>query len=483
MRKPRCGLPDILQQNIGRKKWVKTHLTWNFHLADVHTLKTTAFAFSLWAANSSLSFQRKTLNPDILISYRSGTHTYADRKRNEEICIFSFDGPGGVLTHAFYPSNVANYTAEIHIDSTESWHIYLTEKSASNKNYLLNTLTHEIGHALGLTHSSREYSIMFAFVTASNNNKIVKLNIEDILAIQQLYGIKNPKLTTTTQPPTSTTIKITTNKPEYVDLCTLQYVDTVLVLHHRIFITYQCYVWSINIDDTKYDGPHILNSYMDFLPENFSLSAAYQRPSGELVLFINNIVYMIKYPSFKLKKVNTNRGQTYAIFNSNDVAQIDEYSMSDRSYQPLQAVFPGIPSAPTLTFRYINGNLYFAKKQQFYTFNEFTRTVTEAGIRAPPMYVGNLTLRFGRINNLPILRLETSTARLSMSNSTVLNILNLENRLISSLTTMTNNVDKKFSRLLAIASANMLKTMYDNESFDRNDILDCELIALIFGER
>ncbi|KYN30337.1 hypothetical protein ALC57_00197 [Trachymyrmex cornetzi] len=111
------------------------------------------------------------------------------------------------------------------------------------------------------------------------------------------------------------------------------------------------------------------------------------------------------------------------------------------------------------------------------------------GIRAP-MYVGNLTLRFGRINNLPILRLEISTARLSMSKSTVLNIFNLEyyvNRLISSLTAMTDNVDKKFSRLLAIAftvtkSANMLKTMYDDESFDRNDILDCELIALVFGE-
>ena len=52
---------------------------------------------------------------------------------------------------------------------------------------------------------------------------------------------------------------------------------------------------------------------------------------------------------------------------------------------------------------------------------------------------------------------------------------------------MTDNVDKKFSRLLAIAftvmkSANMLKTIYDNESFDHNDILDCELSALIFGE-
>ena len=189
-------------------------------------MKTTVFAFSLWAATSSLSFERKTLNPDILISYHNGTHTYANRKRNEEICSSSFDGPGGILAHAFYPSNVANYTAEIHVDSAELWHIYLTEKSASNKDYLFKTLTHEIGHALG-THSSHEDSIMFVFVTASNNNKIVKLNVEDILAIQQFYGIKNPRLTTTT-PPTSTT-EITTNKPEYVDLCTLKYVDKVLV--------------------------------------------------------------------------------------------------------------------------------------------------------------------------------------------------------------------------------------------------------------
>ncbi|KYN18243.1 Collagenase 3, partial [Trachymyrmex cornetzi] len=151
MRKPRCGLPDIYEYNIGRRKWAKTHLTWNFQLADSQTLQTTEFAFSLWAANSSLSFERKTVNPDILISYRSGTHTYADRRRNEEICTSSLDGPGGVLAHAFYPPTVNNYSSEIHIDSAEPWHIYLTDKSASsNKDYLLNTLIHEIGHSLGL---------------------------------------------------------------------------------------------------------------------------------------------------------------------------------------------------------------------------------------------------------------------------------------------------------------------------------------------
>ena len=107
---------------------------------------------------------------------------------------------------------------------------------------------------------------------------------------------------------------------------------------------------------------------------------------------------MVEYPSFKLKEdwpkrlsslrfptntsinsvVNTNREQTYAIFDNNGVTQIDECSMSVRSYQSLQAAFPRIPSAPTLAFRYMDGNIYFAKKQQFYKFNEFTRTVTEA---------------------------------------------------------------------------------------------------------
>ncbi|KYN22499.1 hypothetical protein ALC57_05096 [Trachymyrmex cornetzi] len=75
------------------------------------------------------------------------------------------------------------------------------------------------------------------------------------------------------------------------------------------------------------------------------------------------------------------------------------------------------------------------------------------------MYVGNLTLRFGRINNLPILFF-TSTARLSMSKSTVLNIFNLEycvNRLISSLTTMTDNVDK----LLPTNTQTVLSTSED----------------------
>ncbi|XP_018364054.1 PREDICTED: matrix metalloproteinase-14-like [Trachymyrmex cornetzi] len=369
MRKPRCGLPDIPHHE---------HNT----------------------ANSSLTFERKILNPNILISYRSGTHTYVDRKRNAEICPSSFDGRGGVLAHAFYSSHDPNYTTEIHVDNAEAWHIYLDGKISFNSERLLHTLTHEIGHSLGLMHSSREDSAMFAF--AKNTNTTVKLNLEDILAIQHLYGSNKPGITTTTtttttKPPTTIT-EIPTNKPDKIDLCELQYVDTILILNHRIFVTYQGYAWSININDNKYDGPFELNTYMNFLPKNFSLSAAYQRPSGEIVLFINDMVYMVNYPSFKLKEGwqkhlkklgfppnvvintarNTHKGQTYVIFDDNDVAQIDECTLTVNVYQTLQSIFPGIPSSPTMAFRHMDGNIYFAKKQQFYQYIEFKRTVTKA---------------------------------------------------------------------------------------------------------
>lgn len=404
MRRPRCGLADIphFARDTGMNPWKKTHLTWNFQFADANTLKTAARAFHLWTLNSSLTFERKILNPDILISYQGGVHMLANQKRAREICMDAFDGVGGTLAHAYYPTSVPNYTSEIHVDTAESWHIRL-EQNPPDTIHLLHTLTHEIGHSLGLVHSSREDSIMFAFSPVKTYP--VKLSIEDILRVQHWYGIREeeksqlPPLTTeiitTPSPPPTTTMK----KPARIDLCDLQHVDIVLILDHRLFIAYQHYVWPLGIDGRvkRYEEPLSLKDYMSFLPDgNFSLSAAYQRPSGEIVLFVNDTIYMVDYPSFKLSNgwpkklkdirlpknavinaaVNTNKGRTYVIFNYDNVAEIDECSMTIIRFRTLQAVFPGIPPSLNLAFRYIDGTIYFANDNTFYKFNEFTNTVT-----------------------------------------------------------------------------------------------------------
>jgi matrix metalloproteinase-14 (membrane-inserted) len=56
----------------------------------------------------------------------------------------AFDGKGGVLAHAFFPQ----FGGTAHFDDTEDWSV--TEYVG---NQLLNTLTHEFGHSLGLRHS------------------------------------------------------------------------------------------------------------------------------------------------------------------------------------------------------------------------------------------------------------------------------------------------------------------------------------------
>ncbi|XP_025261920.1 neutrophil collagenase-like [Camponotus floridanus] len=76
MRRPRCGVEDIHAYSPLTRKWPRTHLTWNFKLANRDTLRTTQSAFALWSEQSSLTFSRDPLRPDILISYQSGAHAY-----------------------------------------------------------------------------------------------------------------------------------------------------------------------------------------------------------------------------------------------------------------------------------------------------------------------------------------------------------------------------------------------------------------------
>ncbi|KYM96909.1 Matrix metalloproteinase-14 [Cyphomyrmex costatus] len=346
------------EQNTDTVKWKKTHLTWNFHLADANTLKLATYAFSIWAANTSLTFERKTLNPDILISYCGGIHTYIDSRRKETICSGLFDGPGGVLAH----------TRFLH---------------------LLYTLTHEIGHSLGLSNNSRVDSLMFPYAT----DRSVTLSIEDNLALQRLYGKNHNEVPSTRSPPVTTD----TRKTSTQDLCDLPYVDNVLVLKHHIFVTYRRSIWVIAINGKRYKGPLALNDYLRFLPANVSINAVYQRPSKEIVIFANNKIYMIDVFRPKILKngwpktysdlnfpaemrVNTalvtNRGQTYVIFDGDSVALMNEYDMTISEYHSLKSIFPGIP--PSAAYRYIDGSFYFLQKRQYFKFNEFTGTVTNA---------------------------------------------------------------------------------------------------------
>ena len=89
-----------------------------------------------------------------------------------------FDGPGGTLAHAYFPQ----FGGDIHVDDTEFWSI----DSYKGTN-LLQTMVHELGHSLGLSHSDVREAVMAPFYRGWD--PFLKLDQDDRRAIQALYGV------------------------------------------------------------------------------------------------------------------------------------------------------------------------------------------------------------------------------------------------------------------------------------------------------
>lgn len=124
MSRPRCGVPDFgIEYDLSGRRWTKTNLTFAIRefpnpalltQADTRTALTNAFA--TWAAVTPLRFTEVALaNPhDVEIRFVAGDHGDGS----------SFDGPGVVLAHAFYPPpNRGPLAGDVHFDSTEQWSI------------------------------------------------------------------------------------------------------------------------------------------------------------------------------------------------------------------------------------------------------------------------------------------------------------------------------------------------------------------------
>ena len=107
-----------------------------------------------------------------LFSFGDKTH----RGSSERTCAYPFDGRGGVLAHAFFPSD-----GRSHFDEDEKF----TDGTYSGTN-LLWVATHEFGHSLGIHHSSVRNAVMYPYYTGYVPN--FRLQADDISAIQSLYG-------------------------------------------------------------------------------------------------------------------------------------------------------------------------------------------------------------------------------------------------------------------------------------------------------
>ena len=97
-----------------------------------------------------------------------------------------FDGPSGTLAHGFFPPvNGLTAASDIHFDIAETWTIGFSGPDSFD---IFTVAAHEIGHAIGLAHSSLLQSLMYP----SYSEDFVGLQADDILGAQFIYGAATP---------------------------------------------------------------------------------------------------------------------------------------------------------------------------------------------------------------------------------------------------------------------------------------------------
>lgn len=68
-------------------------------------------ALNVWGDVSKLSFTEVRSDGDIVISFMSASH-------GDD---YPFDGPGGILAHAFFPMKSSPIGGDAHFDAAEQW--------------------------------------------------------------------------------------------------------------------------------------------------------------------------------------------------------------------------------------------------------------------------------------------------------------------------------------------------------------------------
>lgn len=336
-------------------------------------------AFDVWQKQIPRTFTEIfSGTADIMLSF--GEYYHGDP--------YPFDGPSGTLAHAFgpYAYGTDPLEGDVHFDDAE----FFTIRTPQGINLFL-VAAHEIGHSLGLGHSTDSTALMAPFYSGYQPN--FQLPYDDVLGIQTLYGSRPPP-EVTMRPTTTTEEAKTTELPL---ICQMSF-DSIAFIRGEIFAFKDDRFWRVREPGNPLSPPdgYLSATFFKDLPPG--VQAAYERYFDQKILFFKGKEYWVydglnPLPGYPRPIANMSEmlpGNLQAalsydeynklyLFKRGRVYRYDEFLKEvDAGFpHPINSVFPGVPKGIDAAFRLNDGMTYFVKGKFYWRYNDLTRKVDD----------------------------------------------------------------------------------------------------------
>ncbi|KAK2819394.1 hypothetical protein Q5P01_024955 [Channa striata] len=386
----RCGVPDnptlkrvdlshynLKEKNRQQRKkrfalfggrWEKTDLTYQilrfpWQMSESKVRSVLQEAFGLWSAVTPLTFREVIVEKaDIIIDFNRYWHGDS----------LPFDGPGGILAHAFFPRT--HREGEVHFDYDEHWTM-----GNNMGTDLLQVAAHEFGHVLGLQHSLEPNAVMCPFYS---NSYPLHLSEDDKRGIQYLYG-----------PPLHAPPETNELDNKLLDACKTNF-DAVSMIRGELFFFKSRYVWRIRDGILQAGYPALTSRHWEGISDH--LDAVYEDRSGNIWFFqgdsywvfdaekkikgpnsvqqlglpVTDIQAALKWEEYSIEKIYLFKSASYWAFNPQENKVDDVLPRSMHEWGGLARQIDG-------AFKDIYGYANFLSGLQYWKFDPVTLKLLE----------------------------------------------------------------------------------------------------------